>query len=135
MPSKTHPALYERAAFIAPGRADDFLKWLDENDAVEVTGACLAPTGHVMLMLIDRDIISTWVSSQGDPWMSEGRNFTPGWYIVRTDDTGFVWGIGYGGWCEMHDDNCTDTHAEELARADFAEAEAVYGAWLGDEEV
>lgn len=130
MPTLNNPGHYERAEYESAGNADAFLKWLDEADALDVTGSTESPIGHVMLIQIDRGMIRDWVSSAGDPWMSERRNFEPGWYIIRTDDNGLVWGIGYGGYCSEHDDFCGDTLNEEKARADFEEAEAVYAAWF-----
>lgn len=135
MPTIENPTFYERADGTAPGRADQFLKWLDLDEYVADTGDVEQPLGWVGLIQITRDQIATWVSSQGDPWMSEARNFAPGWYIVRQDSNGLVWGMSYGGFCDQHQAYCADTHAEESARADFAEAEAVAAAWwLADDQ-
>jgi hypothetical protein len=129
MPSIENPTFYERAEYVAAGNADDFFKWLDTDEFVETTGEAESPLGWVGLLRCDRDLIATYVSTFGDPWMSERRNFSPGWYIVRIDDAGFVWGMAYGGNCDLHGDLCADTAAEEAARADFAEAEEVASAW------
>lgn len=122
MPSIEAPTHYDRAKGIAAGYADDFLKSLDPNDAAADTGNIESSLGFVMLVEVTRDMIAEYVSVQGDPWMSEARNFWPGWYIIRHDDNGLVWGMDYGG---------NGTHSEELARADFAEAEAVDAIWHG----
>ena len=132
MPSIENPAYYERASYISAGHADEFLKWLDEDQYEMYTGSTDSPIGWVGLIKIDADLIREWVSSSGDPWMSEHRNFAPGWYIVRQDDNGFVWGLGYEGWCLSHGAFCADTASEQDARADFAEAEAAYQVWLGE---
>lgn len=115
MPSIENPTWYEHAIATAPGHADDFFKWLDEADAIDYTGDIASPVGHVMLYEVDSDIIATYVSTFGDPWMSEARNFNPGWYIIRQDDNGFVWGMEYD--------------VEAYARADFNSAAELYAAW------
>ena len=132
MPSSDNPGWYERAEFICSDRTDAFFKWLDLDEYKANTGSVEAPVGWVGLVCVTSDMIRTWVSSQGDPWMSERRNFDSGWYIVRQDDRGFLWAMSYGGGCDIpgHEGElCADTRNEEAARADFAEAEAVYAAW------
>ena len=129
MATLDNPGWYEHAEFTAPGHADPFFKWLDQDEYVSTTGDVDSPLGWVGLIKVDEDQIRTWVSSQGDPWMSEARNFSAGWYIVRQDSNGLVWGLGYGGWCDQHQAFCADTYAEQSARADFAETEAAYLAW------
>ena len=61
---------------------------------------------------MSRDDIREYVSEMGKPWFTERRNFSPGWYIIRTNSDGLVWGISYGGWCDMHDAFCADTFEE-----------------------
>ena len=136
MPSISNPTFYERSQGIAPGRADDFFKRLDLDEAVEYTGSTEEPVGFVMLVQVTRDMIREYVATAGDPWMSERRNFAPGWYITRTDDNGLIWALSYGGWCDTHDAFCADTYAEEQARLDYAEADAVSVAWsnMGEDE-
>jgi hypothetical protein len=129
MPSIAHPAYYERALWVAAGRADEFLKRIDTDEAEETCGRTEAPIGHVMLVKVSTDMIREYVATAGDPWMSSAKNFEPGWYIVREDDNGLVWGLGYGGWCADHDAFCADTSAEEQARADYAEAVEAHDAW------
>lgn len=129
MPSIDAPTYYDRADGIAPGRADDFFKSLTPDDGIDDCGSTESPVGHVMLVKVTRDMIAEYVTREGDPWLSERRNFAPGWYIVRSDDNGLVWGISYGGWCDEHQDFCADTFSEQNARADYAEAEAIYAAW------
>lgn len=126
MPNLDAPGYYDRAKFETGSRADDFLRTITPDEAEDDTSSVECPIGHVMLVKIDRDMIRDYVSEAGDPWMSESRNFEPGWYIIRTDDRGFVFGIGYG--------PLDSTHNEELARADFAEAAEAYAIWSGDEE-
>jgi len=131
MPSTDAPTHYERSKYILPSRADDFLKFIEEDWYEAVTGSVESPVGWVGLVHVDRDLIARWVAFAGDPWMSEARNFSPGWYIVRIDDNGLVFGIDYGG---------EETLAEENARADFDEADRTYMEWLeepafhGDED-
>jgi hypothetical protein len=126
MPNLEAPGFYERAKFTAAGRADDFLKSIEPDFYEAETSSVECPIGHVALVKIDRDMIAQYVSREGDPWMSEARNFEPGWYIVRSDDNGLVWGLGYG--------PLDSVFNEESARADFAEAEEAYAIWSGDDE-
>lgn len=130
MPSTDAPTFYDRAGCIVASYADEFLRWLDRDEYIAVTGDVESPVGWVGIIKIDPRMIATWVSSAGDPWMSERRNFVPGWYIVRINECGLVWGLWYGGWCDQHEAFCTDTHAEESAWADFNKAESVYDEWL-----
>ena len=122
MPTLDNPGFYERAKFTAAGRADDFLKSLTPDDAIDDCGSVGCPIGFVMLVEIDRDLIREYVSREGDPWLSMSSNFEPGWYIVKTDDNGLVWGIGYG--------PLDSTFNEEAARADFEEACNAYSEWM-----
>lgn len=125
MPSISAPTFYERADGVMSSRTDEFFKRLDLDEAVEYTGSTEEPVGFVMLVQVTRQMIREYVSTAGDPWMSETRNFAPGWYITRQDSNGLIWAVSYGGWCDQHDAFC----AEERARADYAEANAVSIAW------
>lgn len=120
MPSTEAPTWYERAVTEASGRADDFLKWIDEIYYEDTTGEVDSPLGWVGLINIDRDLVAEYVTTTGDPWMSQARAFDLGWYIVRIDSNGLVWGMHYG---------ADQTWPEQQARADFAEAEATYAEW------
>ena len=121
MPSMQNPTWYERAELTAPSRADDFFKWLDHDEYDETTGDVESPVGWVGLIEVTRDQIATYVASAGDPWLSERRNFGPGWYIVRIDSNGLVWGMAY-------DD-------EESALADYESANLTYLTWAEEEEM
>lgn len=120
MPSLDAPGYYDRAKFTAAGNADQFFKRIDLDEAIDDCGSVDMPLGHLMLVNVTRDMVAEYVSTCGDPWMSERRNFEPGWYIVRQDDNGLVWGIGYGEDC---------TFNEEQARHDWNEALRVWIAW------
>ena len=121
MPSLDAPGYYDRAKFTAAGNADDFLKSLSIDDSIDDLGDVNEfPLGHLMLVNVTRDMIAEYVTREGDPWMSERRNFEPGWYIVKTDSNGLIWGIGYGEDC---------TFNEEAARADWNEALRVWIEW------
>ena len=130
MPCNLAPDFYERASYETSTRADDFLMSLDNTKVLGETGSVTSSLGHVSLVKITRDMIAEYVSAAGDPWMSERRNFEPGWYIVRVrEEKGGVKvaGIGYGGSCDEHyGELCADTHSESQARADFAEAVETY---------
>lgn len=130
MPSIQNPAFYDRADSIAPGRSDDFIKWIDQVQYLDTTGDVESPVGWVGLIKIHPDLIAEYAASMGDPWITERRNFEPGWYIVRQDEFGMVFAMVYGGLCWNHDDFCTDTMSEQNARADFGEAESVYATWI-----
>ena len=125
--------LFEHANFIGSARGDAFFRWLDPDQWVADTGNVEAPTGHVALVQVSAELIREYVSSAGDPWMSERRNFTPGWYLVKTNEQGTVWAFGYDGWCEWHEAFCADSFEEMKARHDFAVIEKQYAEW--DSEV
>src|SRR5207253_7646921 len=109
-PTMNHEVyLFEHCNGLAVARADAFFKWLDPDQWVSDTGNVEAPTGHVALVQVDRQLIREYVSSAGDPWMSEDRNFAPGWYLVKTNEQGILWAYEYGGWCRLHDAFCADT--------------------------
>lgn len=113
----------DHAKFVAPGRTDRFFKWLDEDEFVSTNGNVEAPTGWFGLLNLTREKIAEWVATDGDPWMSERRNFEPGWYIVNVNNDGLVWAHGYGE---------DVTFNEEGARADYATLEARYSRWDTD---
>lgn len=122
MPCNLAPDFYERASYETPARAENFLMSIDNTQVLAETGNVTSPLGHISLVNITRDMIAEYVSAAGDPWMSERRNFEPGWYIVRVRvrDGILISGIGYG---EDYVFN------EEGARADFAEAVAAHEIW------
>ena len=121
MPSLDAPGHYDRAKFTAAGNADDFFKTLPIDYFIDDCGHQEEfPLGWVGLVKVDRDMIAEYVSNVGDPWISMTRNFEPGWYIVRLDSNGLVWGIGYG------EDS---TFNEEAARSDFNEALRIWVEW------
>ena len=123
MPSIDEPTHYERAKFESAGRADDFLRSIDTFLAEGSTGGVETSLGHVTLVLVTSAMIAEYASKDGDPWVTETRNFEPGWYIVRQDSDGSIFGIGYGADCVFN---------EEGARADFAEAVIAHGDWEAD---
>lgn len=106
--------LFNNAEYMAAGYADDFLKWIDDLYYAEITGSVDEPPGWCGLVHIDRDLIASYVSEAGDPWISERRNFTPGWYIIRIDSDGFVWGYHYAD--------------QDAAESDFAALHATHRA-------
>ena len=122
MPCNLAPDFYERASYETPARADNFLMSIDNTQVLAETGNVTSPLGHISLVNITRDMIAEYVSAAVDPWMSERRNFEPGWYIirVRVRDGVLISGIGYG---EDYVFN------EEGARADFAEAVTAHEIW------
>lgn len=125
MPCNLAPDFYERASYETSARADNFLMSLDDTQVLAETGDVTSPLGHLSLVNITRDMIAEYVSAAGDPWMSERRNFEPGWYIVRVRvrDGVLISGIGYGEDCVFN---------EERARSDFAEAVIAHTNWLMD---
>lgn len=116
MPTLENPTFYDRAAYIAASRADDFLRDVSPDYFDAQDGDVDSPFGHVSLVEITRDDIASYVSREGDPWMSERRNFEPGWYLIRLNSDGLIWGMFYS--------------TEQDARDDFAELEEAYGEWL-----
>lgn len=126
MPCNLAPDFYERASYETPAHANVFLMSLDDTQVLAETGDVASPLGHISLVNITRNMIAEYVSATGDPWMSERRNFEPGWYIVRVreeEDGVKVTGIGYGGDCVFN---------EESARSDFVEAIIAHTNWLSD---
>jgi len=102
---------------VMSSRADDFLRYyLTENPGDE-SGHVEAPTGYFAKVQIVQSEIAEWVSSEGDPWMSERRNFAPGWYIIQVNNLGFVHGFQYP--------------SQEAAQTDFDEADREYEVWAG----
>lgn len=121
MPSIEAPAHYERAKFTLPDNCDQLLRWLDNMEFEAETGHSDSPIGWVGLLKLTWEQIDTFCASAATADWPVG--IEPGWYIVREDGNGILWGIGYGEDC---------TFNEEAARADFAEAELVYDEWLED---
>lgn len=119
---------------LVSSRADDFFRYHDhERTMVEETGSVESHVGHATLRKVERDVIAAYASEHGDPWVTERRNFTPGWYVDVRGEDGTVWAFYYGGYCAEHDD-VEGTLPEEVARRDFAEAQRVYSQWLDDVE-
>ncbi len=105
---------------LMPSHADGFFRYHDsERTTVEADGDVESPVGHFSLLKVERDDIARYVSAWGDPWVSEHRNFQPGWYILAVGSSGTIWAFHY-------------ESDEELARKDFAEAQRVYSEWVGD---
>lgn len=104
---------FGRAESVAAGHADPFLKWIEDFEAD--SGNVEAPTGWFALVHITRGTVADWVSQEGDPWMSERRNFTPGWYILQVNHLGFIHGWYYA-----------DATAAER---DYADLDRAYGEW------
>jgi hypothetical protein len=119
MPSMEAPTYYERSGEIAHSKHDPFWKHLTSNECVDTTGENEAPLGWVGLVKVDSDLIYT-LAYLIDTYEAEVFP-EPGWYIVREDDNGLIWGMSYGEDCVFN---------EERARADFAEAEATYTQWM-----
>lgn len=120
MPSIEAPTWYERADWTAPSHADDFFKWwLGNYDPNQDTGSVESPVGYVAVVTVTSVDISNYVSTFGDPWMSESRNFSPGRYLTRQDDNGLIWAMHYG--------------TDEALDADFEEANLTYLTWAEED--
>ena len=122
MPTLESPGYYDHSKFIAAGRADAFFKWISSDWYMKETGSVESRIGWVGLIEVGRDVLASYITETGDAWASSRTAIDLGWYCVRQDDNGLVWGIGYG----------EGTLAEEGARADFAEAEKAYDEWWHD---
>jgi hypothetical protein len=120
---------FEHAESISSARADRFLKWIDPDYYIADTGHVESPMGHVALVQITPDMIANYVTSEGDPWMSQRINFAPGWFLIKTNSDGLVWGMEYGGFCDMHQAFCADSFEEMKVRHDFAVVERQYAEW------
>lgn len=128
MPTINNPTHYERCSGIAPGREDWLFNLITPDDSISDTGRTEAPTGHVSLVELDpwlinrlRDDYAEGITAQSLRDLTTYGMPDPGWYIIRRDDNGLIWGIWYG--------RLDSTFNEERARADYAEAEATYAAW------
>lgn len=114
------------------GRADGFFRYHDsESTFIEETGDVESIIGHATLRKVERDDIAAYASEHGDPWITERRNFEPGWYVDVRGEDGTIWAFHYA--CD--EDKVTPCVGAELAaRKDFAEAQRVYSNWLDDVE-
>lgn len=119
MPSSLEPAYYDRPHDTAVPRLDYFMKWATEHSVAE-TGEVDSPVGYVALVPIDNDLLAVWFTEESNNGYSYPTEDEQGWYIVRIDSNGLVWGLHYGD---------HGTYAEQNARLDFAEAEKTYEAW------
>lgn len=117
MPSMEAPQHYDRSKAIMGSEFDPFFRYVSPDYYEADTGTTDSPLGWVGLLRVDA---STIAATKADyTWPIDAP--PEGWYIVRINDQGLVWGISYGG---------TDTFSEESARADFAEAERTYTRWM-----
>lgn len=115
-------SILRHADHVAAGAADPFLRAIDPVGYESEGGDVEAPTGHWALVHVSRDMVRQWVSAEGDVWLSHERNFPTGWYIVITDQAGFVYGHHYAG---GDFDPGLSADLEALADA--------YSQWLGPE--
>jgi len=110
--------LLSRSDHVASGHADDFIRKIKHDESTYV-GAADEWEGAFTSADITSSDIAEWVSSEGDPWLSERRNFEPGAYLIRLNSDGIVWGFHY------------PTAADR--DADFAELERAYAEWADDD--
>lgn len=122
MPSLEAPAYYGRASSIAPEKYDHFFKWLPNDFYESTTSIVDCPIGWVGLVKLDESAKRLHARELKDA--SYGDYPDSGWYNIRINGDGLVFGIYYGPDATLN---------EEKARADFAEAEAAYLKW--DEEL
>lgn len=120
MPSTEAPTFYERSRDALPSTFDPFLRHLQADWFTEETGDVESPLGFVALFCVDLELIQGMYADISSGVLDEMSIPSAGWYILRQDSNGIVWGLDYGG---------SGTFSEEAARADFAEAEATYAAW------
>jgi hypothetical protein len=121
--------LFEHANSISAARGDSFLKWISPDYYESDTGHVESPMGHVALVKIDPTMIAQYANEMGDPWITERRNFQPGWFLIKMDWRGLVYGYEYGGFCDMHQDFCADSFEEMKVRHDMAVIERAYAEW------
>lgn len=122
MPTIDAPTHYDRSKGIMHSSTDAFFQWFYGTDRfTSDTGSVESSLGWVALCHVEPSDVADYLA---DPYTNDNPpqllgEITEGWYIIRTDDNGFIWAMTYG----------DGTLAEEGARADFAEAEATYAAW------
>lgn len=121
----TDHAQYERADHVAAGNADHLLRFVTHQYGGLTnfeTGHVDSPIGWVGLFLISRAVIAEYASTEGDPWVTEARNFPPGFYIIKINSDGLVWGHAYG-------------YRENDAKADFSDLDREYEVWAGGQDL
>lgn len=103
---------FENADRLASVQADALIRFMantfSEWDGAE-TATVEAPMGHVVKVKITNTAIALFAPD-------ERRDFQPGWYLIRTDDLGFVYGFYY--------------ENEADATTDFDRLVADYSTWL-----
>lgn len=103
----------------AADRSDSLLRWANGGAFVHTeTGSATEWDFHLSKIYISGDIVAQYASENGDPWVTESRNFTPGWYLVKTNSDGLVWGYRYA--------------SETYADSDFDHVNQVYSLFLGE---
>lgn len=103
------------AQSVASTRSDGFIRWyLTSGYSFEETGT-VEWEGYFALADIDGGEVAEYVSEEGDPWMSEHRNFEPGHYIIKQNNDGLVWAYQYA------------SHA--MAEVDFDKIRAAFADW------
>ena len=121
MPTLDAPRYYEHSKGLMHEKYDPFFRWYSPDDCVADTGNVEAPVGYVQLIEVLDEDISRWVNGEidGEMHLDLNTDLTVGWYVAVQDDNGLIWAMTYG----------SGTLAEEGARSDFAEAEALYATW------
>lgn len=97
---------FARAQYTLAGHGDPFLRFI-LPEATMFTGEDQYGM-TVSVMCITGEDIASYVSFAGDPWASMERNIPRGWYLIRQNSDGIVWGFFYG------DDHkgCIDDYTE-----------------------
>ena len=88
---------FENSTHLAPSRSDSLLRYaLNAVFSYDEAGSTEPPsTFYYAKIYIEPSLVAEYASAEGDPWVTEGRNFNTGWYIIRQNSDGIVWGHYY----------------------------------------
>lgn len=91
-------SLWEHADHLASSRTDRFFRQMTSEwgPPYAADGDVEAPTGWFCMLQVVRAEVAEFAAQDGDPWITERRNLSLGWYAVIQDNLGFVYAFYYG---------------------------------------
>jgi len=115
--------LFTRAEFITAAHGDDVLRAVLPDGQMFTGSDTFGYT--VTIMHLGRLELATTAAAVGNPWATENRNMPRGWYLIKQNSDGLVWGHYYG----------DEEDSEANAFKDFAEVEQAYDTWATDDQL